>query len=266
MNLSKKINLLAAVLVLIALTLTVVGVVLRIINLSSFYDARLDYYEKDALPFIMNLTFVFATAFFAASCFVVERKKSELNFFQIPLFFKICCAVCAVAMLLASVRCFTEKAQPKVMLALALLAILSAGYFLLFFFRKLTDASALLALAPTAMSVVMLGITYFDVKTTMNSPNKLLLQFACIACMLGFLADARVIADIKHRKTYFFFITSALFFSGVSSIPSVILYFSNSFNYAYLKFDCIMLAFFIYFAARALALCLIPECDSAESQ
>jgi hypothetical protein len=68
-------------------------------------------------------------------------------------------------MLLASVRCFTEKTPPKVMLALALLAILSVGYFLLFFFRKLTDASALLALAPTAMSVVMLGITYFDVKT-----------------------------------------------------------------------------------------------------
>jgi hypothetical protein len=214
----------------------------------------------------MNIFFVVSVFVFAALCFLSERKKLINDSFATPAFFKVICAVCSVAMIVNALNSLIDESSGISTLLVALFSVLSAAYFSIFLFKNQPRSGALLALCPIALSTAMLAITYFDVYVEMNSPNKVLIQFACIASMLGFLGEARLLADNKKRKAYFFFIACALFFSTVSSISAVILYFSNTLNYSYVKFDCILFVFSLYFIARMLTVCSDKKSDNSESE
>ena len=269
MNSCKKANSPALLLCFAPVLFTVFGVALRIINLLSFYDSYIGYYKKAFLPVAMNVFFVVAVCFFATVCFFAERKDSvDVTFTPIKTFRAIC-IVCSIAILVSTLNFLSKESTELLGLFDILASVCSAAFFATFISKKMPSYSAILALAPIALSTVILATTYFDVTVQINSPNKMLIHFACIAAMLGFLGEARLLADGKKKKTYFFFIFSALFFTGVSSIPALTLYFANEFDYSYVKHDCILFVFFLYFLGRIMSLCFYKSncevCDTEDS-
>ena len=259
MNSEKKIQPLLAISVIVAFFCTVCGIVLRIINILNFYDTKIGYFQSNAWTVAMNIFFVSAVAIFAFLCLMLEHKKLLCQTTNTSIFFKTVCAVCSVITVIQAFNTLLDAGGSATKLALALAMIGSAVYFALYLSKSVPTYNALLALFPTLACTLILGITYFDTYIQMNSPHKLLIHIACIACMLAFVGEARILADQKRRKTYFWFVAVALFFTGVSSIPSITLYFSNSFNYPYIDCDLILFIFFLYFASRMTTLCVADK-------
>ena len=267
MNSCKKAKRAALLLFFAPILFTAFGVALRAINLISFYDSYIGYYKKTFLPIAMNVFFVAAVCFFAAFCFLAERKGSIDVTFNHTKTFRVICAICSLAIIVSALNGLLKNTTELLGLFNILASVCSAAFFATFISKKQPSYSAILALAPIALSTVILATTYFDITVQMNSPNKTLIHFACIAAMLGFLSEARLLADNKKKKTYFFSIFSALFFTGVSSIPALILYFANEFNYTYAKYDCILFVFFLYFLGRMISLCFgKSQCDTSDTE
>ena len=264
MNSCKKAKGAALLLFFAPILFTVFGVTFRIINLLSFYDSYIGYYKKAFLPIAMNVFFVVAVCFFAAFCFLAERKGPINVTFTPTKTLRIISAICSLAIIVSTLNGLLKNPSELLGLLNILASVGSAAFFATFISKKQTNHSALLALCPIALSTVILATTYFDIKVQMNSPNKTLIHFACIAAMLGFLSEARRLADGKQKNSYFFFIATALFFTGVSSIPALILYFANELNYTYVEYDFILFVFFLYFLGRLLSVFFSEsKCDKA---
>ena len=266
MNFERKTKKLSLIFVLATFLCTIAAIALRTVNILSFYDAQLGYFEKSALPTIMNIIlFIFPAAFLATSI-IFERKNGFDKAFACPNFFKISSAICAPAVIGAAIYSAAHSELTKASVILVISSVICAAYFALYLSKKIPSCNTVLALFPVIICVVILAVTYFDVFTTMNSPHKVLIHIACLSSMLGFLADARLLADNQKKKNYHFYIALATFFTGVSSIPAVILYFLKAFDYAYVDYDIFFLVFFIYFAARTLTFVLKGKNDAKENE
>ena len=248
-----------------AFLLTLCGIILRIVNISLFYDADIGYFKKAPLPSVMYVFFLLVVVAFAVACVVLEKKELLKTDFNNPLYFKILMVICAIGSFSAAMTVISSGNLGTANLLLVLAALGSAVYFALYFAKKLSSLNTLLALFPAFACLMILGLTYFDVYTQMNAPHKVLIHLASIACMFGSLSEARAIAEGNKRRMYFFSLSLAIFFTGVSSVPTVILYFSNSFEYSYIDYDCILLVFFVYFVARGVTHCIKSRKNVPES-
>lgn len=256
MNLERKTTRLTLIFVLSAFFCTLVAIILRTVNITSFYDADIGYFEKSAMPIIMNIWLICSVIVFFVLSLLLNQKNALTQASEGSIFFKIASGICAIGTLAASISLISHSELSKLSFLIIFTSVACAAYFALYLLKMVPSYNAILALSPILICVIILSVTYFDIHTQMNSPHKMLIHFACIGCMLGFLAEARFLADKKRKKLYLFSISSALFFSGATSIPSIILYFSKTFKYPYVDYDLFFLVFFIYFAARTITLCL----------
>jgi hypothetical protein len=254
MNKEKKTTSFVSAFAISSILLTLLGVALRGVNLLNFYDSDIGYFKNAFLPTVMNIFFLLCVLAFAAMTFIIEFKRYAQDTLSCPVFFKAVSGVCSASLILLATYLVFNPNQNALFPYFILTCIASAVYFALLIPKNIPTANAIFALLPAVLCVFILAVTYFDVYTPMNAPHKVLIHLTCISSMLGFLAEARAIADKKKKKTYLFFVLSGLFFTGVSSIPSVILFFTDKFDYPYVIFDLIFLVFFIYFAARATTL------------
>ncbi len=258
MNSERKINRLTLVFVLSAFFCTLAAIILRTVNILNFYDADIGYYKKAAMPIVMNAWLLCSVIAFFALNLLLNKKSALAQVSENSLFFKVSSGICAFGTIAVTVSLISHSAFSKLSLLMIIVAVACATYFALYLLKQVPSYNAIFALSPILICVIILGVTYFDIYTQMNSPHKMLIHFACIGCMLGFLAEARFLADKKRKKLYLFCVSSALLFSGATSIPSIILYLSKTFKYPYVDYDLFFLVFFIYFAARMITLCL-PE-------
>jgi hypothetical protein len=156
---------------------------------------------------------------------------------------------------------------PKLLLATILFTLLSCAYFIISALDKFAKVRSILVSAVLVALVFVLAISYFNVYIQMNSPEKIMLHLACISSMFFFINEARaVIGDVRH-KIYTFSLFTALFFTGVYSIPSYLAFVANKNRYfSFFYFALLFMPIFIYLAVRALTLLTRPNKSEATEE
>ncbi len=266
MNKDKNIISPISIFAVASILLTLMGVIIRCFSLRCFYDADIGYFQNAPLPILMNIFFLVCVIGSAIATFILEHKGCASQALTRPVYFKCVSGLCALALAALAVFFVTHSVQEAYFPYFVLSCIVSAVYFALLTLKKVPTANAVFALVPAVLCVFVLAVTYFDIYTPMNAPHKVLMHLACISSMLGFLAESRALADEKKKKTYLFFVSVALFFTGVTSIPSVLLFTMDYFPTQYIYFNCIFLVFFIYFAARALTLIFAKNSEEPQQE
>lgn len=139
-----------------------------------------------------------------------------------------------------------------------------AAYFVLLVrrgFRSVKNGSVM-GLFPVVRALLGVAQLYFDVSLALNSPSKLLAQFAMILLCLYFLAETRYSLPEPYARPryYFVFALAAMVSCAAAGFPLLLLYFKNSAYFAstvlvrsygevcFAGFYC--LTFFIYILMR----------------
>ncbi|MBQ7383339.1 MAG: hypothetical protein IJV72_00925 [Clostridia bacterium] len=249
------------------LLLTLAGIALRTLNLAFFYDTDIGYYASDApLPLIMNIFLLVAFAAIGVCSAVLPRKPYMTTGKESNIAVKVASVLCALAfaaLALCTLLGFVVPAA-KLIYLFIFAALVSALYFVLGALGKNDEVRALLLIALAIALVYILAVSYFDVFVQMNSPNKVILQIACLVSMLFFVYEARCITGELKRKLYLFSLSCAVFFSGVASVPSIIAYFTGKLgnyfvNINYIVFDALFAVLFIYFTVRLITMMISAD-------
>lgn len=253
-------------LVLGVFLLTIIAVVLRTVNLFLFYDAKIEYFSVgEPLPLIMNIFLAVASVAIAVGAFVFSKERYVADGTEKGIALKIASLICALASLfpfyvIVKNVLTLPYLQPSVItLAFLVIFALSAIYFAMNFISKTLKAQAIFVIAVILSLTYFLANSYFDLYTPMNSPAKTIMHLACVSSMIFFVSEARCIIGEAKRRFYVFALSAAVFFSGVSSIPSIISFACKKLDYNYIAFDVVILAVFIYLSVRLVYLITAKE-------
>ena len=247
----------------VAALLTVLGTLLRAVGLFKFYDREVGYFQSGALvPELLRwLCIIAPVAFVFVGIFASKVKIEQSCGFAS----KIGSAVAAVMILSHAIYlipyCLAyvegNLLIPGLFLAFAVISVL---YFATGVTKK-ADAEnrAILGFGIILYATAGLAKSYFDFKTTMNSPDKLLLQVAYMSIMLYMLAETGLLIGAKKGGRFAVFSFIAFFFCTVSSVPALAAYLSRGFygfiaepEYAMSQLGVLALAVF--------ALCRFIDC------
>lgn len=247
-----------------AAVLTVLGTALRTLGLFNFYDKDVGYFQSGAvvpeilkwLCIIAPICFLFA-GFFASK---VNIRSAFDGFFS-----KIGSAMAAVLLLVHAVYlvpyCLSyvegNVLIPGIFLSFAVLSVL---YFVVGVTKKAhMENRAILGFAVIFYATAGLAKSYFDFKTTMNSPDKLLLQVAYMSIMLYMLAETGLLIGAKKSGRFTVFSFIAFFFCTVSSVPALVAYLSRDF-YGFLAAPEYAMSQLGVLALAVFALCRFIDC------
>ena len=246
-----------------AALLTVLGTLLRTVGLFKFYDREVGYFQSGALvPELFKWLCVIApVAFCFAGIFASRVKIGQSCGFGS----KLGSAVAAVMLLVHAVYlvpyCLSYvEGSPLVPGLFLAFAVVSVLYFAVGATKKAAaENRALLGFCVILYATAGLAKSYFDFTTTMNSPDKLLLQVAYMAIMLYMLAETGLLIGAKKSGRFAVFSFIAFFFCTVSSVPALAAYLSRGFygfiaapEYAMSQLGVLALAIF--------ALCRFVDC------
>ncbi|MBQ8141021.1 MAG: hypothetical protein IJ038_04935 [Clostridia bacterium] len=249
---------------------TAAGIALRIISLLLFYDRNIGYYSAGAvLPTVMNILLVCAVVLILAGVLLLAKNSDIPKGDDKGIAVKISSTLCALAfaaLALMTLYSFVSLFYAPSWKSLLFLAasLLSAAYFVMNFLKKGSDVQSLLSIAVIIFAVYVLAISYFDVYTQMNSPNKLILHMACLSSMIFFLSEARCLIGTQKKKTYIFSLCVSVLLLGTSSVPSIIAFHLGILeNYEYVLFDYAFLFLWIYILVRFVFCFIKPKNESA---
>ena len=131
----------------------------------------------------------------------------------------------------------------------------------------------LLGILTVVWLVLTLAECYFDTLVQMNSPNKLVFQFACLGGLLLTVNEMRVGLDVKRTGFHLFAASVALLFLFTSSVPSIIGYVAKKMpiSYSLLYSDAVFLMLAVFAAVRLAQMCFaepapVDESDPEEAQ
>lgn len=220
----------------VAAVLTAIGVILRTVGLFVYYDRDVGYFKSDALvPQMFAVVCVVAFVIFAVSGRFASRVKIMPAFTGMAS--RAGSAFAAVVMLAHAVYlvpyCLSYVEGSVIIPALFLIfSALSAIYFALGCTKKYaaTENRSIPGFCVIFYATAGLAKSYFDFTTTMNSPDKLLLQIAYMSVMLSVLFETRFLLGIGRSGRYTVFSFVAFFFCTVSSVPALIAFFSRDFS------------------------------------
>ncbi len=255
--------------------LTLVGMILRSASLIMCYDRDIGYYVRSAfLPDAFHAVCVIA-ALLALSAFfllpkgdIYERKLNTTLASRLGAVFALCGT--AVYMMLSLIGktgdsiIYSSSASGTGSFIEALsviFAFLAIIYFAVVIAGKgdKGEAPVYFGYGVILFVLMVLAKTYFDFFTTMNSPNKLLLQISFMSIMLYMLFELRFGIEKAMPKGYIASALAAVFFTFVTSVPGIIMYFLGIFTRKdYLACHFAVLGFCVYivvrFASYAMAL------------
>ena len=99
--------------------------------------------------------------------------------------------------------------------------------------------------------LMVLAKSYFDFYTTMNSPNKLLIQITLMTVMVYMLYELRFSLDNAAPRGYAFISLASFYFSAVSAVPGIAAFLAGKLNKTeYLLSDLLALGFSVYIGTR----------------
>lgn len=254
--------------------LTLVGIVLRTLNLTLFYESDIGYYTTDAaLPVIMNIFLLAVFAAIGICAIIIPKKPYMTSGTECNIAVRLSSVLSAlgfIALAVCALLGYIDKGS-GLGYVLIVSALVAAVYFLLTALGRLNNTTALISIAIIAALVYILAVSYFDVFVQMNAPNKMLTHLACLASMMFFVYEARAVTGEKKAKLYVFSLSCALFFTGIASFPAIIAYLSGSLgkyfiNVNYVAFDIFFAVLFVYYAVRFVTLMItadrVKECDT----
>lgn len=179
---------------IMALILSLIGVALRSICMLISFDPDPGYFSEGILPTLSDALYFVVLVAVAVCAFLIPRGALSHTLrtpMRLPL--AICLgSVLALFTVLSLIISFQNR-RDNIMIAPSLLGLLASIYYFASANRKeqFPDWLSFLGYLPALWSIAAVGEIYFDHYTTMNSPVKISLQFACLGFMLIVLAELR---------------------------------------------------------------------------
>lgn len=239
--------------------LTLLGLVLRFAALYTEYDADIGYYKTGALLPMLFHALCFVAFVIALSLIPLLPKKT------LPTALPCNTAVRAVAVIQLVITlgmavyliypAFSGAARVSaVSIVCVIAALFSLVYFALVISGKAVSekkGSVLFGYALIIYVLMILANSYFDFFTTMNSPNKIILQVSLMSIMVALLFEFRSILGISLARGYAAFTLYVMFITAVTSIPGIVLFIGGVFTKpVYFASSFVILGFLIYFKVR----------------
>lgn len=266
-NKQNKALLLAAVIAVPVLSIA--ALLLRVVALFTVFDGKEYFFSASQLPsafVILTLASLLVFLLFAIFARKVlapgNVERTELSLYFSSAFLTLSLAVLAFLSVLSAIGTQTPL-MPLFHAALAVLAVFSAVYFLLFL-KNVTVAAtaprAYLALAPALFSLTAAILLYFDRSTQMNTPAKLLALATFIALAFVFLVECRAYAIGALPARRYLSLAIGFYFSITASLPNLVytlvrgdeLMLSSAYDFA-------LFAFALYFLARLIEMLPVKE-------
>ncbi len=264
----------AAICFFVALAVSVVATILRLISLFKFYNDSLGYYQMNEIfPVISNIFYGVAAAFCLVAAYFIVRPKENVPAPSrmatlgalVPGAAFGAHAVSLIPKLIENIKLMQsgEKKIDILLIIVLLSAVLATAFFFMIALCKKHGALTVLAgVGVTAWGAFSWIRSYLEFYTPMNSPNKLFFHFGCISVMLIAAAELRSLFGISKPKFYYFTLFTSLLTFSVSAIPSIIGDMAGVFKIYVLDYEnVVMLALFVYAIIRGVTLIFakIPE-------
>lgn len=262
-----------------SLGITAVCVLLRILCVSFFFDSDIGYYASGAvLPIILNAVLVLSCVAALIFCLVPRIRVSPTTPAATKSV-KLAAIFPAVGFAAYAVVYFKWLADysaiygsvPFSYILTAIATLGACAFFCLAAFRK-SNADIVYVLTGVlaiVWLVVSLAECYFDTLVQMNSPNKLIFQFATLGGMLLLVNELRQGFEFKRKGFHLFSASVAALFLLTSSLPSIVCYFAGDMpmSYSLLYSDAVLLLLSVFAVVRLIQMCFGNEpCVAEESE
>ena len=172
-------------------------------------------------------------------------------------------ALACVAAAVYSVYCWAQGAS-ALMLVYALAALLAIPYFVP---AKPIATFAWFGLGVLAACVLSAAIEYFDVSVAMNSPVKLMQQFAALSIAIYFLSELYALTGkMQPRRTLLFGSIAVVLgvSNGITNIVAAMI--GGILTPDYLVRSLVLLTLGLYVAARLMTARRIPSAQNQQSE
>ncbi len=264
---TKRVHL-AFLLITVALSLAVIT--LRIFALLGHYDAASGYFTASTLPIAFSAILLAAVLFGA----VFSHELSELFVFtgdyrDVPTLFSS--AFSAAVLLFFAYSLFAKVGSGTVLASVfsvlsALCALLGGIGFILSLFDLSGAKRAMLSLFPVGLSVFYSFYLYFEGQMMLNNPHKLLCQCAFLLAAFFFLGESRIALGRAKWALHTYITLLTLLFSAAVALPNLVYHAAVGTPLLFDTMpDFVLLAFFFYAAARAVATLLTVRRQTSPS-
>ena len=252
-----------------AISAAVLCVILRTLSIFFSFNIEIGYYKSGApLPIILNVLMFVAVLAAFAFCFIpkikiVSNEPFSIRSVKMSAIFP---AVGFAAYTFVYVSWLMDylKFYPTLPLSYLICAVAGVGacaFFACIALRKKNCdvVFVLLGILTIVWLVLSLAECYFDTLVQMNSPNKLVFQFACLSAMLLVVNEMRQDLDVKKANFHLFSASVALLFLLTSSVPSIICAVARRMpiSYSLIYSDAVFLLLAAFAAVRLVQLCFI---------
>lgn len=249
------------------LGVALVCVVLRLVGMLFFFDKEIGYYESGSvIPTLFTVLLIAAVVVSFALCFIpklrVEPKNSQnTRAVSSSAFFPA--AGFASYALTYAISLFDyinmTGTVPFLYVFTLLCAILACVFYCIIALSKKTDTVLYLACGILAIVLMILTLAecYFDTFVQMNSPTKIIFQFAMLSAMLLTVNELRAGIGASRPSFHLFAATVAAIFLPTSAIPSLICYYTDnmSVNYVLSQADFTLFMLAVFAIVRLVQLC-----------
>ena len=207
----------------VTLCVALVASVLRSVAFVTAFDRSIGYFDRGAVPTLLYIVIALAVAGVAAFAFLHRRNVKELpcpTRDERSLLLSVVAGVVSTVLAFAAVLDVLTFAGGASVLVLArgLAAALAIPYFLLPANRRVLP----FGLAAHLYCLLVLITEYFDRYVTMNSPVKVMQQFALVAFMLYLASEMyAALGTVRPLRTTAFGLLS-VFFSITSGISCIV--------------------------------------------
>lgn len=249
----------------VTVSLTVVAIVLRFLNLAFFFDSSIHYYRPDSLlPILEWVVLTAGTAFAAVISFLSLRRLPIFAEEKQPRPVKAFAIVAAVGFLVLAASTLGTTGS----LISTLLSMGACLYFLLIFGNQTKPLPLTLSgLCVIVRLLWVLAESYFDVTVPMNSPNKLILELACLSGMLFLVEELRTLISKARPALYPFSLGVTVLLTGTASIPSLLGHFAKVIDLSdLLAANVALLTLFLYAVCRLLLLTLRAPVEAIDTE
>ncbi len=257
----------------VTLGVSLLCVVLRLLSMLFFFDTDIGYYESGALlPIISNFlptaAVVWAFVLFAVPALHLSPNAPMDT--RAPRLSAIPALVGFAGFSFVYIRSLIELSEffGQIPRSYILAAICSVIALLFFIFKVIgrsgTAVSVISGIFTIVWIILALMESYFDTYVQMNSPMKLVFQFACLSALLLIVSEMRVGVDGTRKNLHLFSAAASTILLPFSAIPSLIclLLDKQPLTYTLAYYDAILLLLWVLSVARLAQMCFF-KCPPA---